>query len=213
MAIGYALDWDMQSAQALDGGKKVKLAPGVYPFVVVSFTKGRYEGGTKVGACPVAEITVEVSGVEDETGNPATTTLTDNLKLWASEFHMGLIGSFFRSIGAPTGPDGKTVTDWSQPLVGRSGFVEIDLHDFVRDGQTNQANGIVRWVAPEQAALVAGPSHAAAAPTAQPAAPQPQAYQPTPAYQPALMDYQPPAPAPQPIPAPGQYPAAGARGF
>ena len=195
MADGYALDWDMKDAQANDGAK-IKLAPGVYPFEVVGFERMRYEGGAKIKSCPMACITIAVTGTTEDGSRVATTTIKEYLKLWSSEFLVGLIGSFFRSIGSPTGPDGKTVVNWMQPLVGKTGFVEIDLHEFVRDGQTNTANRVKTWMPPDQGAAMAGPfeqSAAAPQPAAQPAQPYQPPQQPQPAqYQlPPQRFYQP----------------------
>lgn len=192
---GRPLDWDMGSAQASEG-KSPKLAPGIYPFEVTWFDPKRYEGGRKIGPCPMARITVNITGTELDGGGIATITRQEDLKLWDSEFCRGLIGAFFRSIGAPKNPDGTTVVTWDRDyLVGKSGFCEVDLHDYEKDGQIYKANGIVKFLDPEKVGSNVGPFDVSAmdgarAAQAEPAvqqayaaqqpayAPQPQAYQP-----------------------------------
>ena len=176
MADGYALDWDLSSAQAIDGAK-VKIEPGIYPFRVVAFERMRHPGSAKIGPCPMARITIEVTGVElGSSDKVVTTTIKEDLKLWRSDFCEGLIGAFFRSMGFPPGPDGRTPVDWGAPLVGKTGLAEVDLHPFTtQDGQAVQANGVRRWVAPEDQSSAIGPQGLA---PQQRQAPMPQAGEP-----------------------------------
>ena len=74
-----------------DGDEFVILPEGDYVFKVVSFERGRFQGGDKIPACNEAVLTLAVEY------NGGTVNITDRLKL-----HKSLewkLAAFFRSIG------------------------------------------------------------------------------------------------------------------
>ena len=52
------MNWD--DAIEKDGDEYVVLPEGDYPFKVVSFERGRFQGGEKITACPEAVLRLEV---------------------------------------------------------------------------------------------------------------------------------------------------------
>lgn len=136
---GHALDWDDEVS---DEGGFVLLEPGVYPFVVASVEKGRYEGGAKIGPCPKANVTLGVmtdSGIVD---------VRDSLLLHSRTAWR--VALFFEALGFEKNPEtGKVPMAWNR-VEGRQGYAEIKVREYAkRDGGTGRSNEVDRYVMPK----------------------------------------------------------------
>lgn len=175
---GRAIDWD-EDYECGAGEGFTLLVPGIYPFEIVKFERARFNGGGKVGPCPQANVVLKVSGV-DEHGAMASTSISDNFKMWESL--MWRTNQFFESLGLP--PTGQnengptySVRYWND-VKGRTGIVEIGHREY----NGKQYNDIVKYIAPSDVKQV-GPHNQTLQvpdqPTVQqvPQAPQPPMYQ------------------------------------
>jgi len=112
-----AIGWDEERIeQPNEGGDFVDLPPGNYRFTVVKFERGRYEGGTKMCACPMAIITLDVDAAE-------LGTVKHIHKLYLNKKCEGLLCAFFAGVGLRKHGD-PLVLAWNQ-LVGRQGVCKM----------------------------------------------------------------------------------------
>lgn len=162
---GYALDWE---GEVSDEGGFVLLEPGVYPFVVGGLSKERYEGGSKIGPCPRARITL---GVITDGG---MVDVQDSMLLHSKTAWR--VAKFFEALGFQKNPEtGKVPMAWNQ-IEGRQGLVRIKTRKYMSNGEERQTNEVDEYLVPD------GPAQAQQAP-------QPVAYQ-----QPQLMPTPPATP-------------------
>lgn len=177
--MGQALDWE---GEVSDEGGFTLLEPGVYPFVVGGLAKERYEGGSKIGPCPRARITL---GVMTESG---IVDVQDSLLLHSKTAWR--VARFFEALGFVKNPEtGKVPMAWNQ-IEGRQGYVKIKARKYTYNGEERQANEVEEYLKPADWPQQPAPQQ----PQAQPAYQQP-AYQ-----QPPLMQMPPAQP---------QHPSAG----
>ena len=54
------LDWDSEIEDDSEGGQAVILEEGDYEFEVTEFTRGRFNGSTKIPACNRAELVLTI---------------------------------------------------------------------------------------------------------------------------------------------------------
>lgn len=139
MSTDRALDWNDPIEH--DGSDWVLLAPGIYPFRVVSFERARHGGSAKLPACNKAVLTLDVGGAED------STTVNHNLFLHSKT--EGLLCQFFRAIGARKHSE-RLVMDWSK-VVGATGMCKLGVRDWTgKDGATKQSNQVEKFLDPEE---------------------------------------------------------------
>lgn len=221
-----ALDWDVCEADPDDGqhGGRTLLPEGFYPFRVERMERERYQGSQKMPQCPMAKLTLSVTGADGrDTAVQQRLYITRN-QLWK-------VSRFMESVGRGRNEAGKVIIDWGG-IEGMGGFVKLKVRSYTgRDGQERQTNDVEWFVKPEEqqeawesydAACRAAAAQAAPAPQQQAPgyapqasqAPQNGAFAPAPQYSPA-----PGAPAPQAAsqgvqpPAPQQQAAPGAWGI
>lgn len=199
-----ALDWDVCEADPDDGshGGWTLLPEGFYPFRVERMERERYQGSQKMPQCPVAKLTLAVTGADGrETAVQQRLYITRN-QLWK-------VSRFMESVGRGRNEAGKVIVYWGG-IEGSTGWVKLKVRSYTgRDGQERQTNDVEWFVKPEEqeeawksydAACRAAAAQAAPAPQQQAAgyapqasqAPQNGAFAPAPQYSPA-----PGAPAPQ----------------
>lgn len=199
-----ALDWDVCEADPDDGshGGWTLLPEGFYPFRVERMERERYQGSQKMPQCPMAKLTLSVTGADGrDTAVQQRLYITRN-QLWK-------VSRFMESVGRGRNEAGKVIIDWGG-IEGAAGWVKLKVRSYTgRDGQERQTNDVEWFVKPEEqqqawesydAACRAAAAQAAPAPQQQAAgyapqasqAPQNGAFAPAPQYSPA-----PGAPAPQ----------------
>lgn len=194
-----ALDWDVCEADPDDGrhGGWTLLPEGFYPFRVEKMERERYQGSQKMPQCPMAKLTLSVTGADGcDTAVQQRLYITRN-QLWK-------VSRFMESVGRGRNGAGKVIIDWGG-IEGSTGWVKLKVRSYTgRDGQERQANDVEWFVKPEEqeeawesydAACKAAAAQAAPAPQQQAAGYAPQASQ---APQNGAF-----APAPQYTPAPG----------
>lgn len=199
-----ALDWDVCEADPDDGshGGWTLLPEGFYPFRVERMERERYQGSQKMPQCPMAKLTLSVTGADGrDTAVQQRLYITRN-QLWK-------VSRFMESVGRGRNGAGKVIIDWGG-IEGSTGWVKLKVRSYTgHDGQERQTNDVEWFVKPEEqkeawksydAACRAAAAQAAPVPQQQAAgyapqasqAPQNGAFAPAPQYSPA-----PGAPAPQ----------------
>lgn len=194
-----ALDWDVCEADPDDGqhGGWTLLPEGFYPFRVERMERERYQGSQKMPQCPMAKLTLAVTGADGrDTAVQQRLYITRN-QLWK-------VSRFMESVGRGRNEAGKVIIDWGG-IEGAAGWVKLKVRSYTgRDGQERQTNDIEWFVKPEEQQQAWESYDAACRAAAAQAAPAPQ--QQAPGYAPQAS--QAPlngafAPAPQYSPAPG----------
>lgn len=136
------MNWD--DAIEKDGDEYIVLPEGDYPFKVVSFERGRFQGGEKIPACPEAVLTLEVEY------NGETVRVVDRLKL-----HKSLewkLASFFRSIGLKKHGE-RLVMDWSK-VPGAEGRGHFKPRKYKNDnGEEREANNLAKYLDYDEAKM------------------------------------------------------------
>lgn len=199
-----ALDWDVCEADPDDGrhGEWTLLPEGFYPFRVERMERERYQGSQKMPQCPMAKLTLSVTGADGR-------DTTVQQRLYITRNQLWKVSRFMESVGRGRNGAGKVIIDWGG-IEGSTGWVKLKVHSYTgRDGQERQTNDVEWFVKPEEqeeawksydAACRAAAAQAAPAPQQQAPgyapqasqAPQNGAFAPAPQYSPA-----PGAPAPQ----------------
>lgn len=199
-----ALDWDVCEADPDDGshGGWTLLPEGFYPFRVERMERERYQGSQKMPQCPMAKLTLSVTGADGR-------DTTVQQRLYITRNQLWKVSRFMESVGRGRNGAGKVIIDWGG-IEGSTGWVKLKVRSYTgRDGQERQTNDVEWFVKPEEqqeawesydAACRAAAAQAAPAPQQQAAgyapqasqAPQNGAFAPAPQYSPA-----PGAPAPQ----------------
>ncbi|WP_270224899.1 hypothetical protein [Collinsella aerofaciens] len=199
-----ALDWDVCEADPDDGshGGWTLLPEGFYPFRVERMERERYQGSQKMPQCPMAKLTLSVTGADGR-------DTTVQQRLYITRNQLWKVSRFMESVGRGRNEAGKVIIDWGG-IEGSTGWVKLKVRSYTgRDGQERQTNDVEWFVKPEEqqeawesydAACRAAAAQAAPAPQQQAPgyapqasqAPQNGAFAPAPQYSPA-----PGAPAPQ----------------
>lgn len=194
-----ALDWDVCEADPDDGshGGWTLLPEGFYPFRVEKMERERYQGSQKMPQCPMAKLTLAVTGADGrDTAVQQRLYITRN-QLWK-------VSRFMESVGRGRNEAGKVIIDWGG-IEGMGGFVKLKVRSYTgRDGQERQTNDVEWFVKPEEQQEAWESYDAACRATAAQAAPAPQqqaaGYAPQASQAPQNGAF---APAPQYTPAPG----------
>lgn len=136
-----ALEWDDEVQN--DGGDFVLLEPGVYPFTVKKFERGRHGGSAKLPPCNKAVLSIEVDG-----GDQGVVTMTENLFLHSKT--EGLLCQFFRCVGQRKSGE-KLKMDWNK-VVGASGRAEFDQREYEYQGEKRIISNLKKWLDPVEPA-------------------------------------------------------------
>ncbi len=204
-----ALDWDVCEADPDDGshGGWTLLPEGFYPFRVERMERERYQGSQKMPQCPMAKLTLAVTGADGRDTSVQQRLYITRNQLWK-------VSRFMESVGRGRNEAGKVIIDWGG-IEGSTGWVKLKVRSYTgRDGQERQTNDVEWFVKPEEQQQAWESYDAACRAAAAQAAPAPQ--QQAPGYAPRAS--QAPqngafAPAPQYTPAPGApAPQAAAQG-
>ena len=194
-----ALDWDVCEADPDDGrhGEWTLLPEGFYPFRVERMERERYQGSQKMPQCPMAKLTLSVTGADGR-------DTTVQQRLYITRNRLWKVSRFMESVGRGRNGAGKVIIDWGG-IEGSTGWVKLKVRSYTgRDGQERQTNDVEWFVKPEEQEEAWKSYDAACRAAAAQAAPAPQ--QQAPGYAPQAS--QTPqngafAPAPQCAPAPG----------
>lgn len=123
MAYNDEIGWDDEITVA--DGEFTVLEPGKYTYRVDRFERGRYEGGEKMGPCPVAKLTLACA---NSSGAEASVTVN----LYLNRRQMWKITQFFKSCAliSPTLPEGTAYAmPWNQ-VVGAVGSCSIRNREY-----------------------------------------------------------------------------------
>ena len=194
-----ALDWDVCEADPDDGshGGWTLLPEGFYPFRVERMERERYQGSQKMPQCPMAKLTLSVTGADGR-------DIAVQQRLYITRNQLWKVSRFMESVGRGRNEAGKVIIDWGG-IEGSTGWVKLKVRSYTgRDGQERQTNDVEWFVKPEEQQEAWESYDAACRAAAAQAAPAPQ--QQAPGYAPQAS--QAPqngafAPAPQYTPAPG----------
>lgn len=204
-----ALDWDVCEADPDDGshGGWTLLPEGFYPFRVERMERERYQGSQKMPQCPMAKLTLSVTGADGR-------DTTVQQRLYITRNQLWKVSRFMESVGRGRNGAGKVIIDWGG-IEGSTGFVKLKVRSYTgRDGQERQTNDVEWFVKPEEQEEAWKSYDAACRAAAAQAAPAPQ--QQAPGYAPQASQVPQNgafAPAPQYSPAPGApAPQAAAQG-
>lgn len=138
--VDRELNWD--DIIENDGSDWELLPEGDYEFTVTGFTRGRYEGGPKIGPCNKADLELSLAGPN------GPVTLHRNLYLHSK--NEGMLCQFFTAIGQRKRGE-QLKMDWSK-VVGAHGRCKVTVRVFIkRDGSEGQSNDIKRFYAPDEA--------------------------------------------------------------
>ncbi len=139
--VDTAFDWDSEIKNE-SIGEWILLPAGDYPFTVTKFERQHYPGGTKMGPCPKAVLSIEIDG-----GDKGKITITHNLFLHSR--CEGMLCAFFESIGQRK--HGEALRPRWGEVVGSTGLCKVDIHTFTkRDGGEGQSNEIKRFLPPPE---------------------------------------------------------------
>lgn len=129
------LDWEGE-IQA-EGGEFPVLDPGIYPFTVTKFARGRFTPGpnSKLPACNQALVTLRVGDLELEEKFPLHAKME-----WK-------ISGLYAALGMK-GQGERVRMNWPA-IQGRSGYLELEIHTWTgNDGRERRSNRIARFLAP-----------------------------------------------------------------
>jgi hypothetical protein len=135
-----AFDWN----DTIEHDSTFTLLPkGTYPFTVVSFERGEYPGGEKIGPCKKAVLTIDIDG-----GALGSTQVTHNLYLHSR--CEGLLCEFFTAIGARKRGEPLRMNWGAVP--GARGLCEVGTRKWKgNDGSERESNQITRFLEPKTA--------------------------------------------------------------
>lgn len=134
------IDLDAQISEEPKEFSFVLLKPGEYSFEVKNTRVETHQGSGVMNGYPKLVIDLEVRGT-DHDGNPATTTVTDNLFL--SKKAQWKIANFLACVGAKK--QGEVVTPKKVlESIGRTGTVKIDNQEAL-NGKTNDNGEILKY--------------------------------------------------------------------
>lgn len=128
------LDWDSEISA---DSSFTLLSEGEYPFKIVDFQRGYYNGGDKLPACPKAELKIEIDGGEQG-------TVTVNHNLFISRKTEGLLCEFFTAIGLKK--HGEPLKMNWQFVPGATGRCKVGIRQY----NGNDYNEIKKFVKPEE---------------------------------------------------------------
>lgn len=142
---GREFDWDDQIQN--DGPEFTLLPAGEYPFTVLKFERGRFDGSAKLPPCKMAILTLKIDG-----GSAGETIVTHRLFLHSK--CEGLLCSFFTAIGQRKHGEALRM-NWNA-VNGATGRAKIEIHEWTKnDGTTGQANQVKSFIdPPEETAFV-----------------------------------------------------------
>ena len=125
-----------------EGSEWQPVPEGDYDFEVLSFERGRYNGGAKLPPCHMAVLKIQVDNGRDRT------TLTHRLYLHTKT--EGMICAFFTAIGQRKKGERKAM-DWNG-VPGSRGRCKVIVRTWTgSDGQERQSNEISRFYEPAEA--------------------------------------------------------------
>lgn len=140
-----ALDWDVCEADPDDGshGGWTLLPEGYYPFRVVRMERERYQGSQKMPQCPMAKLTLAVTGADG-----ADSTVQE--RLYITRKQLWKVSRFMEAVGRGRNADGKVVIDWAG-IEGAAGWLKLKVRTYTgRDGQERETNDVEWFCKPEE---------------------------------------------------------------
>lgn len=144
MSIERELGWD-DTIEDDEVGFEV-LAPGEYPFRVVSMTRGRFTGSEKLPACNKAELAIDIL---DPTNRVSVVGKINKHSLFLHTKTKRLLCEFFRGIGALKSGE-EVAMNWAS-VPGSVGWCKIGNRPYVdKGGEKKIANEIKGFIDPAE---------------------------------------------------------------
>lgn len=134
-----AFTWDSEIRN--DGGDFKLLEPGTYPFRVKALDKEYFNGSANVPPCPKAKLTLHV-GEGSNASDVIDGLLLDDSLEWK-------LCQFFTCIGDRKSGEALRM-NWDA-VVGKTGWVEIEHREYIKDGETKHANQVAKYIDPADA--------------------------------------------------------------
>lgn len=129
------LDWDSTIEE--DGQQLIILPEGDYNFLVTSFERGSFPGGSKIPACNKATITVQVNSPEG--------IATVKFDLFLHRSVEWKLSSFFRCIGQKKVGE-KLVMNWGN-VIGSNGRAHFKPRQYTnQNGEVKETNELDRFI-------------------------------------------------------------------
>lgn len=141
-----AMGWS-DRAEVVDSSNFTLLTPGEYHYRVIKFERQRYDGGAKMGPCPMAVLTLAV-------GNAAGEHSDVQVRLFLNRKVMFRLTEFFKSCGliAADLPEGSSYEMPWDRVVGAMGKCVVKNRQWTgSDGKVRDGNEVDRFVVPEHA--------------------------------------------------------------
>lgn len=148
MAYDVNREYGWDEAIDLEPSTFTVLTDGEYEFTVTDVERQYHNGSAKLPPCPKAALTLKIETVN------GSATIKHNLFLHGKT--MGLVASFFISIGQGSIGDKSVKTDWSK-VIGSKGRARIYVdHWTKRDGTEGESNKIKEFLPPLKQSWTAG---------------------------------------------------------
>ena len=128
--------WNSKIGSSETVQKSILLPEGDYPFKIIGFEKGYFNGSAKVPACAKATLTLRVTHDEG--------TVDIKKYLFLHPMFEKMLIAFFRSIGRMHKGEEYTM-DWSN-IIGADGVAHIEPASYEKNGNTYQKNDVKYFV-------------------------------------------------------------------
>ncbi len=133
-----ALNWgDKISAEEIPTSDYVVLKPGEYEFTIDSFERSQYNGGEKMGPCPMVLVNLHVK-------TPEGNAFVNNHRLYLSRKTLGLLAAFFECIGMKKKGEDIDLR-WFDSIVGKKGTAKFSNREY----NGNVYNQVDRFLVPK----------------------------------------------------------------
>lgn len=153
------LGWD---SEITDNSQDFEPIPaGEYAFRVAKFERAQYDGGKKMGPCPMAKLDLEVEGGEYDGRHVFENLYLNRKSMWK-------LAAFFTCIGlrpADAPKDAPFRMDWSR-VPGARGRMTVSVRSWKGNDERERTNNDVTAFLPPAAPAQAAPAQGTYAPPA-----------------------------------------------
>lgn len=135
------LDWD---GEVSNEGGFVLLPEGDYPYTITKFERARYNGGSKVPPCRMAQLTVAVHGAQGDA--------SISCRLFLLSKYQWKIYDLFVSLGLASPEDETVPMQWDR-VQGGTGICHVAQREYTKQsgahaGETGTVNEITKFLPP-----------------------------------------------------------------
>ena len=139
--VEHEIGWD----DAIENDSSYELLPeGEYDFQVMALDRKRYNGGAKLPACNMAELSIKITAADGKSA-----LVTHRLYLHTST--EGLLCAFFTAIGQRKHGE-KLVPKWNA-VPGATGRCKVGIYKYTnKEGEDREINEIKKFLEPDDKA-------------------------------------------------------------